>query len=72
MRNYKGIYREECVICKKWFDYEPVYCCDGVECSCQAKPLNPPVCSQRCADELSRRYIKRVENAFKQEKDFTS
>jgi len=27
---------------------EPTMCCDGHECGCMGKPIEPPVCSEKC------------------------
>ena len=31
---------------------EPQMCCDGRECGCMGKPVDPPVCSEECYDKL--------------------
>ncbi len=50
---------EKCVVCGEDIpDYEPMYCCDDLnnikfrnKCGCLGKPINPPICSNKC-DEL--------------------
>lgn len=44
---------ETCLICGKPVpEYVPKYCCSGIDCGCQGLPLDPCVCSLRCADAL--------------------
>lgn len=31
-------------------DYEPEFCCNGFECGCYGRPINPCVCSSECED----------------------
>ena len=40
----------ECFCCGKPMpdDYEPEYCCSGVECGCMGMPIEPPFCSAQC------------------------
>ena len=43
----------QCVVCgKEMPEYEPVYCCDGRECGCMGKPIEPPICNQECWNKL--------------------
>ena len=35
-----------CLNCGTEIDYEPEYCCNGRECGCMGKPLEPPVCEE--------------------------
>lgn len=44
-----------CIICGNPMDYEPEYCCEGRECGCMGKPIEPPVCSQECWDKAINR-----------------
>ena len=37
-----------CEICSK--EIEVQMCCSGHECSCMGKPVEPPVCSEKCFD----------------------
>lgn len=42
-----------CVICHRPIPlYRPSYCCDGMQCSCMAEPINPPACSDVCKSAL--------------------
>lgn len=42
-----------CEICgRPVIDYDPMYCCNGVDCACYGLPTNPCVCSKECADAL--------------------
>lgn len=42
-----------CLICGKPVpDYVPKYCCDGSECGCMGKPIDPCVCSDTCETAL--------------------
>lgn len=51
----------ECFVCGTPVpDYEPEYCCDGRECGCMGKPIEPPLCSVECAEMI---YGKAVEEA---------
>ena len=43
----------KCCMCHKELpDYNPSMCCDGFECGCRGLPLDPPVCSPECEDNL--------------------
>ena len=43
----------KCIVCgKEMSDYEPQYCCDGKMCGCLGRPVEPPVCSEKCWNEL--------------------
>lgn len=43
----------ECINCGAPVDnYEPEYCCDGRECGCFGRPIEPPVCD-KCWDEIT-------------------
>ena len=43
----------KCLNCDKEMpEYIPEYCCDGRHCGCMGEPLEPPICSQKCWDEL--------------------
>ncbi len=33
-------------------DWDPKYCCDGLECGCMGLPTEPQVCSQECWDAM--------------------
>ena len=35
-----------CLKCGTEIDYEPEYCCNGRECGCMGKPLEPPLCEE--------------------------
>ena len=38
-----------CWCCKKPMpDWEPQMCCNGRECGCYGKPIEPPLCSKKC------------------------
>ena len=40
---------DECEICGKPVDgYIPEYCCNGMDCGCMGRPINPCICSDRC------------------------
>lgn len=41
----------ECMDCGTPIEYEPEYCCDGRECGCMGKPIEPPLC-HKCWDKL--------------------
>jgi hypothetical protein len=41
-----------CLICGAEVDYEPKFCCSGLDCACQGQPIDPCVCSQECYDAL--------------------
>ena len=39
----------DCVVCGEYVeDYEPEPCCSGEDCGCNGKPVEPPICSERC------------------------
>ena len=39
-----------CGICGHTLNFEVKMCCDGKECGCMGLPIEPPICSQKCAD----------------------
>ena len=42
-----------CLICDKPVpDYKPEMCCNGRDCGCMGQPINPCLCSNKCADAL--------------------
>ena len=43
-----------CIICEGPMpkDYDPKFCCSGMDCSCQALPIDPPTCSKKCDDVM--------------------
>jgi len=46
---------EACIVCKQDIQgYDPEYCCSGLaeECGCMGRPTNPPICSDKCYQEL--------------------
>ena len=52
----------QCEVCGKPVDdYEPTFCCDGRECSCQGKPTEPCLCSKECENALFRGIGKTME-----------
>jgi hypothetical protein len=43
----------KCLICEKPVpDYEPVFCCNGLDCGCMGLPTEPCICSDKCYDAL--------------------
>ena len=44
-----------CAACGKeievYDEYEPEYCCDGRECGCMGKPMNPMFCDE-CEEKI--------------------
>ena len=47
----KIIYK--CLICGRPVpDYEPDYCCDGIECCCKGMLTEPCCCSKECEDAV--------------------
>ena len=40
----------KCVVCSA--EIEVRYCCDGRDCGCMGQPIDPPVCDDKCYDEL--------------------
>lgn len=43
----------KCIVCGEIVsDYKPEYCCDGRNCGCMGKPLEPPICSKECYDKI--------------------
>jgi len=40
--------KEPCLICGKPVEYEPEYCCPGIDCTCYGQPVNPCICSEEC------------------------
>ena len=40
----------KCVVCGA--EIEVKYCCDGRDCGCMGQPIDPPVCDDKCYDEL--------------------
>lgn len=42
-----------CLICGAIVeDFEPEMCCDGRECGCYGKPIEPPLCSRECTEKV--------------------
>lgn len=42
-----------CDICGKIvIGYKPQLCCNGFECGCMGKPVEPCVCSDECFEKL--------------------
>ena len=39
-----------CIVCG--VEIEIQMCCSGRECGCMGQPINPPICSYKCYDEL--------------------
>ena len=40
---------DPCLICGKPVeDYEPEFCCSGMDCGCQGVATNPCICSDAC------------------------
>ena len=38
-----------CVICGEIVEnYKPDYCCNETDCGCGGRPIEPPVCSDKC------------------------
>lgn len=53
---------DTCIVCGTPVpDYKPEYCCDGRECGCMGKPIEPPICSGECFDALFDKIFKREE-----------
>jgi hypothetical protein len=43
----------KCLICEKPVpEYEPTFCCLGIDCGCMGQPIEPCVCSDRCWNAL--------------------
>ena len=42
---------KKCMNCGKEIEYEPEYCCSGLECGCQGLPMEPPLCKD-CWDKI--------------------
>ena len=44
-----------CMACGKpievYDEYEPEYCCDGRDCCCHGKPINPVFCDE-CEEKI--------------------
>ena len=38
-------------------DYKPATCCDGFECGCMGKPIEPYLCSDECIKKFDEQYI---------------
>lgn len=45
-----------CIICGT--EIEIQMCCNGRECGCMGQPVEPPVCSSKCEDELYNNFDK--------------
>jgi len=45
-----------CIVCGN--EIELTMCCSGRDCGCMGKPIDPPVCSSECYDELFNNYFK--------------
>jgi hypothetical protein len=39
-----------CIVCNE--EIEVQMCCSGRDCGCMGQPIEPPVCSDKCYDEL--------------------
>lgn len=39
-----------CIVCGE--EIEVNICCNGYMCGCMGQPVDPPVCSEECYDEL--------------------
>jgi len=46
MSDKKGEYCEVCGVFVEGFEYR--MCCDGRECGCMGKPVEPCICSEKC------------------------
>ncbi|RJE88606.1 hypothetical protein D3P07_11465 [Paenibacillus sp. 1011MAR3C5] len=58
MINKQHIYNTKCIVCDaQVYDYEPQMCCDGRECGCMGKPLEPPLCSTECEEKVFGKYV---------------
>lgn len=45
--------QDKCINCSAPVEnYEPEYCCDGRECGCFGRPIEPPLC-EKCWDEIT-------------------
>ena len=43
----------KCIVCGLPVpDYKPEFCCDGHECGCYGLPIEPPICSILCDENL--------------------
>jgi len=45
-----------CIICGT--ETEIKMCCSGRDCGCMGQPTEPPVCSDKCEDELYQNWEK--------------
>ena len=53
MGDNRLVYIDRCLICgAEVEDYEPDYCCNGMDCCCLGQPVNPCVCSDKCENAL--------------------
>jgi len=39
-----------CIVCGT--EIEVRMCCSGRDCGCMGQPVEPPICSEKCYDEL--------------------
>ena len=45
-----------CIVCNE--EIEVNICCSGYMCGCMGQPTEPPICSEKCYDELSNNWEK--------------
>lgn len=45
-----------CIVCGA--EIEVTMCCSGRDCGCMGQPTEPPVCSEKCHDELMNNFEK--------------
>lgn len=46
---------EHCEICGKFMEgYEYEMCCNGFECECMGRPVEPCICSNKCWDQFTK------------------
>jgi len=48
--NWRDLDWDKCIVCGKEIDYELPMCCNGYMCGCQGLPVEPPLCSEECAN----------------------
>ena len=41
-----------CIVCGEETSYTPEFCCDGRECGCMGRPIEPPLCSKECEEAI--------------------
>lgn len=58
----------KCIVCGEVVpDYEPEYCCYGntygteYPCGCMGLPIEPPLCSSKCTEEVYGKAVKEEE-----------